>query len=88
MPISPDHAKTRTPLLDFVLTDRSSIQPSFRNGAETALGMSSIATVNGLKSKNILAIVISAVLPVVVGSMALAAAGQVHAENTERARVV
>jgi hypothetical protein len=35
--------------------------------------MSSIATVNGLKSKNILTIVISAVLPVVVGSLALAA---------------
>jgi hypothetical protein len=37
------------------------------------LVMSSIATVNGLKSKNILTIVISAVLPVVVGSLALAA---------------
>lgn len=35
--------------------------------------MSSIATANGLKRKNILAIVISAVLPVVVGSLALAA---------------
>jgi hypothetical protein len=35
--------------------------------------MSSIATVNGLKSKNILAIVISAVLLVVVGSLTLAA---------------
>jgi hypothetical protein len=35
--------------------------------------MSSIATVNGLKNKNILAIVISAVLLVVVGSLVLAA---------------
>ena len=35
--------------------------------------MLSIATVNKLKSKNILPIVVSAVLPVVVGSLALAA---------------
>ncbi len=35
--------------------------------------MSRIATANGVKSKNILAIVISAMLPVVVGGLALAA---------------
>jgi hypothetical protein len=35
--------------------------------------MFGIATVNGLKSKNILAIVISALLPIVVGSLAFAA---------------
>ena len=35
--------------------------------------MPSIETVNGLKSKNILALAISVVLPVVVGSLALAA---------------
>ena len=35
--------------------------------------MPSIETVNGLKSKNILALAISVALPVVVGSLALAA---------------
>src|ERR1700733_12698559 len=35
--------------------------------------MSNIGTVKGLKSKKILAIVISAMLPVIVGSLALAA---------------
>jgi hypothetical protein len=34
--------------------------------------MSSIATVNGLKSKSVLAIAVSVVLPVIVGSLALA----------------
>jgi len=35
--------------------------------------MSSIATVNRLKSKNVLAIAISVALPIIVGSLALAA---------------
>jgi hypothetical protein len=35
--------------------------------------MLSITTINGLKSKNILAIAISVTLPIVVGSLALAA---------------
>jgi hypothetical protein len=44
--------------------------------------MSIIATGNGLKSKNVRAIVISVAPLLAVG------AGQVHSENTGRARVV